>query len=139
MSALARVELQAEVGQARKAIYDLVSTSTGLARWLDAAELDATVGGAYRFGMGGAVAVGTVVALAAPQHISYAWDWQDESLGLPSVVAFDLIDHGSRTHLTMRHVGFPSVAQRELHTALWQHWFGRLVRAADEVAPGQAE
>lgn len=139
MRALARVEFQAEVGQGREAVYGLVSTSTGLARWLDSAELDATVGGTFRFGMGAAAATGSVVALTAPQHISLAWDWEDEPLGLPSVVAFDLIDHGNRTHLTLRHVGFPSAAQRDLHTVLWRHWFGRLVRATKAAQVDQSE
>ena len=54
---------------------------------------------------------GTVLAVDAPQHLSIAWDWEGEPLGCPSVVAFDLIDHGARTHLTLRHIGFPGSRQ----------------------------
>lgn len=132
MTAPTRVELQAEVGRERESMYALVSTAAGLSIWLDWAEFDATIGGAYRFGMGHAVASGSVVALTAPQHISFGWDWEDEPLGVPSVVAFDLIDHGQRTHITVRQVGFPSDAQRQLHSELWRYWFGHLLHATDE-------
>jgi uncharacterized protein YndB with AHSA1/START domain len=79
---------------------------------------------------GEAVAVGKVLAVSAPQHVSVSWDWEGEPLRTPTVVAFDLIDHGKRTHLTLRHVGLADTAQRELHEAMWRHWFGRLVDAA---------
>jgi len=78
-------------------------------------------------------AVGHILAIDPPQHISWTWDWEAEPLGATTVVAFDLIDHGKRTHLTLRHVGFRSRAQLELHDALWRYWFGRLVEAAVPV------
>ena len=131
MSALARVELQAEVGRRRDQLFGLVSTPDGLGRWLDEAEIEATVGADTRFRLADAVAIGAVLAVDAPQHISYSWDWEAEPLGSPSVVAFDLVDHGQRTHLTLRHVGLGSPEQLQLHEALWRYWFGRLVRAAE--------
>jgi uncharacterized protein YndB with AHSA1/START domain len=133
-----RVELQAEVGGRREGVFDLVSTGAGLRRWLDDAELEPRVGAPARLRMLGAVATGTVLAVDAPQHLSLTWDWEAAPLGVPSVVAFDLIDHGRRTHLTLRHVGFRSDAQRTLHDALWRHWFARLVaatRRVDEPGP----
>ena len=120
-------------------MFELVSTAAGLSRWLDAAELDTEVGGGFRFGMGESVAVGSVLALTAPQHISFGWDWEDQPLGISSVVAFDLIDHGERTHITLRHVGFPSVAQRRLHEDLWSHWFARLISLTKELPTAQSE
>ena len=99
-------------------------------RWLDDAELDPQPGGRARLRLRQSVAIGKVLAVDPPQHVSLTWDWESEPLGAPSVVAFDLIDHGRRTHLTVRHVGFRSRAQWELHDALWRHWFGRLVAAA---------
>jgi hypothetical protein len=46
--------------------------------------------------------------------------------------------------MTLRHVGFRSRAQLELHDALWRYWFGRLVDAtevepevATEIIPAQ--
>ena len=134
-----RVELQAEVDGRRADLFALVSTADGLRRWLDDAEFDATVGKPCRFVLGDAVAVGKVLAVARPQHVSVTWDWEGEPLGTPMVVAFDLIDHGKRTHLTLRHVGLADHDQRELHEAMWGHWFGRLVEAcrthADERRP----
>jgi uncharacterized protein YndB with AHSA1/START domain len=101
-----------------------------MARWLDGAQISPRPGAPVRLKLREAVAVGTVLAVDAPQHLSIAWDWEGEPLGCPSVVAFDLIDHGARTHLTLRHIGFPGRATTELHTALWRYWFERLVSAA---------
>jgi uncharacterized protein YndB with AHSA1/START domain len=122
-----RVELQAEVDGRRADLFALVSSVDGLRRWLDDAEFEPTVGRPCRFVLGEAVAVGKVLAVSVPQHVSVSWDWEDEPLGTPTVVAFDLIDHGKRTHLTLRHVGLADRGQRELHEAMWRHWFGRLV------------
>ncbi len=131
-----RVELQAEVDAPREAVFALVSSAAGLARWVDAAEFEARVGGAVRLRLREAEVVGKVIALDPPQHVSFSWDYPDEPLGAPSVVAFDAIDHGHRTHLTLRHVGLATARSRDLHEALWRHWFARLVRAA--TRPGVA-
>jgi len=124
-----RVELQAEVDGQREGLFPLVSTADGLATWMDAATLDARVGGGFRFRLLDGIAVGRVQAFAPVQHISFDWDWEGQPLAVPSTVAFDLIAHGSRTHLTVRHVGFRSTAQAQLHDALWRYWFQRLVHA----------
>lgn len=132
VSSLGRVELQAEVDRRRDELFALVSTSEGLHRWLDEAEVEPSVGAGVRIRLADAVAVGTVVAVDPPQHISYAWDWELAPLGKASVLAFDLIDHGRRTHLTLRHVGLPPGQQLRLHEDMWRYWFARLVRAARE-------
>lgn len=128
-----RVELQAEVPGHRDVIFPLVSTAHGMASWLDAASVDGRLGGAVRFQLLDAVAVGKVVSLQPLQHVSYSWDWEARPLSYPTVVAFDVIDHGRRVHLTLRHVGFRGVAQAELHDAMWRYWFDRLVRAAQDA------
>jgi uncharacterized protein YndB with AHSA1/START domain len=124
-----RVELQAELAAPRSAVWPLVSSADGLRRWLDDAELEPRVGGAVRLRLRDGLAVGKLLALDPPQHVSFTWDWPAEPLGQLSVVAFDLIDHGGRSHLTIRHVGLPP-AQLELHAALWRYWLDRLVATA---------
>ncbi len=125
-----RVELQAEVDAPRALVYPFLATPEGLARWLDEAELEPRVGGTVRLRLRDAVAVGKVLAAAPPQHISFTWDWLDQPLGTVTVVAFDAIDHGSRTHVTIRHVGLPSPAQVELHQEMWRYWLERFGAAA---------
>ena len=125
-----RVELQAEIDAPREVVFALVSTGDGLARWLDAATLEARPGGAIRLRLLDADVAGKVVALDAPQHISFTWDYPSEPLASPSVVAFDAISHGHRTHLTLRHVGLVGRRSRDDHEALWRFWFPRLVEAA---------
>ena len=134
-----RVEHQAEVSGRRVDLFPLVSTSDGLAHWLDEAEIQPKVGAKVRLRLRDGVAVGTVVAVDPPQHISFTWDWEAEPLNSPSVVAFDLIDHAERTHLTVRQVGLPSPAQRDMHDALWRYWFGRLRDQAELVATARGE
>lgn len=124
-----RVELQRELDASRVDVYALVATADGLRRWLDDAELEARVGAPVRLRLREAVAVGEVVAVDPPQHISFTLDWEDEPLGRPSVVALDAIDHGARTHLTLRHVGLRSSREVELHEAVWRHWLDRLAAA----------
>lgn len=130
MPTVLRVELQAEVDGRREELFELVASAEGLGRWLDDANVIAKVDGAIRLKLLSAWAVGHVLAIDPPQHISWTWDWEAKPLGTTTVVAFDLIDHGKRTHLTLRHVGFRSRDQLELHDALWRYWFGRLVDAA---------
>ena len=130
MVSILRVELQHEVTGRRDQLYPLVATAEGLSRWLDGADMTPEVGSALRLTLRDAVAVGRVLAMEPPQHISWTWDWEGEPLGVTTVVAFDLIAHEERTHVTLRHVGFRSRAQLQLHDALWRYWFGRLTREA---------
>lgn len=136
MTELPRVELQAELAVPREKVWPLLATAEGLRRWLDGAESDPRVGGAVRLLLLQAVVAGTVVAFDPEQHLSFTWDYPDDPLGYQTVVAFDAIEHGPRTHLTVRHVGFRSERQRLLHDALWRVWFERLRAAAE--APAQA-
>jgi uncharacterized protein YndB with AHSA1/START domain len=129
-----RVEQQAEVSGRRTELYPLVSTAEGLCRWLDEADMQPKVGAQVRLRLRDGVAVGTVLAVDSPQHISWTWDWEADPLPAPSVVAFDLIDHAERTHLTVRQVGLRSRAQRDLHDALWRYWFARLRKEAERAA-----
>jgi uncharacterized protein YndB with AHSA1/START domain len=131
VSEATRVELQAEIDAPRTAVWPLLSTSDGLARWLDEASAEPTVGAAFRFRLHESEATGEVVAVDPPQHISFRWHWSGESAPA-TVLALDAIDHGARTHVTLRHVGFRDRRQLELHDQLWRHWFDRLCRAAGE-------
>ena len=133
-----RVELQIEVDAPRELVYPLLATAEGLAKWLDEAELEPRVGGQVRLKLRDAVAVGKVLSVGAPQHISFSWDWEAEPLGELTVVAFDAIDHGARTHVTFRHVGLPTQAQIELHDAMWRFWLERFESAA-RALPRQVE
>ena len=124
------VELQAELRLPRAAVYPLFATQDGLARWCDEATFAPDVGAPVRLRLGDAVAVGTVLAVDPPQHVSFSLDWEGEPLGAPSVVALDAIDHGERTHLTLRHVGLPAGRRRQDADEIWRRWFERLKAAA---------
>jgi uncharacterized protein YndB with AHSA1/START domain len=129
-----RVEQQLEVDAPRAAVFALFATQAGLRRWLDAADLEPRVGGAVRFRMRDATASGKVLALDPPQHISFTWEWTGQRDATQTVVAFDAIDHGARTHVTLRHVGLRTRAEVELHGELWRHWLERFAAAVRDVA-----
>jgi uncharacterized protein YndB with AHSA1/START domain len=129
-----RVEQQLEVDAPRAAVFALFATQAGLRRWLDAADLEPRVGGAVRFRMRDATASGKVLALDPPQHISFTWEWIGQRDAPHTVVAFDAIDHGARTHVTLRHVGLRTRAEVELHGELWRHWLERFAAAVRDVA-----
>ncbi len=133
-----RVELQAEVDAHRALVYPLLATGQGLAKWLDEAELDPRVGGRVRLRLRDAVAVGEVLSIQPIQHVSFSWDWEKEPLGQLTVVAFDAIDHGRRTHVTFRHVGLPTAEQVDLHEEMWRYWRDRFVAAA-KALPREVE
>jgi uncharacterized protein YndB with AHSA1/START domain len=129
-----RVELQAEIDAPREAVFALLATSEGMARWLDEASIEPRPSGAVRLRLLDAEVVGKVVAIDPPQHVSFSWDYPAEPLSSPSVVAFDAISHGQRTHLTLRQVGLTGRRSRDDHEALWRYWFPRLVAAAQAEA-----
>ncbi|HLB45063.1 MAG TPA: SRPBCC domain-containing protein [Candidatus Limnocylindrales bacterium] len=131
-----RVELQLEVDAPRTAVFALFASADGLRRWLDAAELESRVGGALRVQLRDAQATGQVLALDPPQHISFSWEWVGQRRASPSVVAFDAIDHGSRTHVTLRHVGLATRAEVELHAEIWRHWLDRFAAAVRALPAG---
>ena len=124
-----RVELQLEVDAPRTAVYELFATEAGLRRWLDAAELEPRVGGTLSVKLREATATGKVLALDPPQHASFTWEWAGQADAQPMVVAFDAIDHGTRTHVTLRHVGMRTSAESDLHSELWRHWLERFEAA----------
>ncbi len=129
-----RVELQLEVDAARDAVFALFATEIGLRQWLDAADLEPRVGGLLRVRMRDATATGKVLAVDPPQHMSFTWEWAGGSTAQPMVVAFDAIDHGARTHVTLRHTGLRTQAELDLHNELWRHWLERFAEAVREAA-----
>ena len=131
-----RVELQTEVDAPRRLVFPLFATAHGLRQWLDAADLDPRVGGELRATLRDAQAVGKVLAFDPPQHISFQWDWAGSPLGVTSVVAFDAIDHGTRTHVTLRHVGLPTQHQVLGHEEMWRHWLERFEAACRALPIG---
>lgn len=128
-----RVELQLEVDAPRNAVYELFATEAGLRRWLDAAELEPRVGGALNVRLRDASATGKVLALDPPQHASFTWEWAGGADAPLTVVAFDAIDHGARTHVTLRHVGLRTRAESDLHNELWRYWLERFEGAVQSL------
>lgn len=133
-----RVELQVEVDAPRSVVFPLFATAEGLRSWLDEADLAPSVGGAVRLRLRDGTGWGEVLAHDPPQHISFTWQWEGQPTRHPSVIAFDAIDHGARTHVTLRHVGLATLAEVELHREMWRHWLARFA-AAVRALPDKVE
>jgi uncharacterized protein YndB with AHSA1/START domain len=54
-----------------------------------------------------------------------------------TTVEITLREDGDGTLLRLRHTGFPSEADADLHREGWEIYVGRLVAAAAEDAPGE--
>jgi uncharacterized protein YndB with AHSA1/START domain len=129
-----RVELQVEIDAPRELVFPLFATAEGLRAWVDEAEFEPRLGGAVRIRLHDSVGVGVIVALDPPQHVSFTWDWEGEPLGSRTVVAFDAIEHGAASHVTLRHVGLRGRRRLEVHAQLWTFWFERFALAARALA-----
>ena len=128
-----RVEMQHEIDADREGVFGLVSTGAGLRLWLDDGEIEPRVGGEVRLRLRDSDAVGKVLAIDPPQHISFTWQWVDEGRA-SGVVAFDAIDHGSRTHLTVS----PRGLARCRAGAVVRRTLALLARAVDRGREGAA-
>lgn len=111
-----------------------------LARWwgprgfsLPACKIELRAGGAYRFHMrgpeGDAWSQGVFREIVEPERIVMAGSWVDAH-GNPTapqtLVTVTFEDHGGKTRLTLRQVGFESVTSRDAHRGGWTSSFDRL-------------
>jgi uncharacterized protein YndB with AHSA1/START domain len=73
-----------------------------------------------------------------PSRLVFTWGWEGDG-DLPpgsSTVEITLIPDGDDTLVRLRHTGLPTQESRTLHAAGWDHYLGRLARAAAGRYPG---
>ena len=99
------------------------------------AEVDLTVGGAYRLEMkpeeGESVHLaGSYLEIAPPARLRFTWIWQQGDMaGLETVVTLDFAEHADGTELTLTHEGLPSEDSRGKHEGGWSSCFDCLAAA----------
>jgi len=106
------------------------------------AELDPRPGGLYRVRMGpDAVALGEYVEVEPPSRVVFTWGWEGSGDVPPgsTTVEITLHEDGEGTLIRLRHTGFPSEADADLHRAGWEMYLGRLVALATREDPGESQ
>jgi uncharacterized protein YndB with AHSA1/START domain len=79
------------------------------------------------------VASGEYVELDPPRRLVFTWGWEGNEAVAPgsSTVSFELVAEGDGTRLHFVHSGLPTDEARASHGHGWDHYFARLVTAAE--------
>lgn len=138
------IVLRAPLAREASDIWPLLSTASGLAKWLASAErFDPAPGGAFRFvsRFKGTEIVeeGRVEALEPERLIALSWEWMGQGWQAPTRVELRLEPDPTGTALVIHHSGFEALepeqrlAARVNYAAAWRDVMDDLKRL---VAPG---
>lgn len=112
-------------------------------RWMgQTATLDARPGGEYRVEViPGNTARGEFVELDPPRRLVYTWGWEPGGVdkSVPpgtSTIEIELVPAGEGTTLRFTHRDLPNEEAVQSHAHGWDHYFERLVIAAEGGNPG---
>ncbi|MEQ8369157.1 MAG: SRPBCC domain-containing protein [Alphaproteobacteria bacterium] len=133
------IEKEIWIDAAPAEIFDYLVDPQKLRLWCCVeAQVDARVGGAYRFNITGAnIASGTFREISRPHRVVYTWGWEgSESVPVgSSTVEITLAEVAGRTRLHFIHRGLSEDAAA-LHEKGWSHYYGRLALAATGADAG---
>jgi uncharacterized protein YndB with AHSA1/START domain len=125
------VEVERRIAATPDEVFRYLTDPEKYTRWKGhQAELDPRPGGRYRVRMGPeAVALGEYVEVEPPTRVVFTWGWEGSGDVPPgsTMVEITLRADGDGTLLRLRHTGFPSEADADLHREGWQIYVGRLV------------
>jgi uncharacterized protein YndB with AHSA1/START domain len=112
-------------------------------RWMgQTATFDVRPGGMYRVEViPGNTALGEFVELDPPRRLVYTWGWEPggiDKLVPPgtSTIEIELVPSGDGTTLRFTHRDLPNEEAVQSHAHGWDHYFERLVIAAQGGDPG---
>ena len=134
------VDVERRIAATPDEVFTYLTDPEKYTRWKgERAELDPRPGGLYRVRMGpDAVALGEYVEVEPPSRVVFTWGWEGSGDVPPgsTTVEITLRRDGDGTLLRLRHTGFPSDADADLHREGWEMYVGRLVAVAAEDASG---
>jgi uncharacterized protein YndB with AHSA1/START domain len=134
------VEVERRIAATRDEVFAHLTEPEKYTRWKgQQAELDPRPGGLYRVRMGpDAVALGEYVEVERPSRVVFTWGWEGSGDVPPgsTTVEITLREDGDGTLLRLRHSGFPSNQDADLHREGWEMYVGRLVAMATEAGAG---
>lgn len=128
------VDVERRIAATPDEVFTYLTDAEKYTRWKgQQAELDPRPGGLYRVRMGPeAVALGEYVEVEPPTRVVFTWGWEGSGDVPPgsTTVEITLRKDGDGTLLRLRHSGFPSDADAELHREGWEIYVGNLVTVA---------
>lgn len=134
------VDVERRIAAPPAEVFTYLTQPARYTRWKgQQAELDPRPGGLYRVRMGPeSVALGEYVEVEPPSRIVFTWGWEGSGEVPPgsTTVEITLSEDGDGTLLRLRHSGFSSVADADLHREGWEMYVGRLVAVAAGAGPG---
>ncbi len=134
------VDVERRIAATPDEVFTYLTDPEKYTRWKgERAELDPRPGGLYRVRMGpDAVARGEYVEVEPPSRVVFTWGWEGSGDVPPgsTTVEITLRPDGDGTLLRLRHTGFPSDADADLHREGWEMYVGRLVAVTAEDASG---
>jgi len=134
----------------RELVFKVWTQPGHLARWwgpnnftLPHCEMDFRPGGAYRFCMRAPDGSdhwvwGVYREIVEPERLVFTWEGQDEAglrSGLNNLVTVTFTEQGKRTHLTLHHATFQTVADRDDHRGGWTECLDRLAELVTRCIP----
>jgi uncharacterized protein YndB with AHSA1/START domain len=123
------ITIDEEIAASPEAVWRALSTSKGISAWWEKGEIDARLGGSYRFGD----ARGEVREVVVERALSLTWDGSAAGPELPAatLVTFVLAPHAGGTRLSLIHAGFGRGGAWEkawkIHVAGWARYVKNLV------------
>jgi uncharacterized protein YndB with AHSA1/START domain len=135
------VDVERRIAATPDEVFTYLTDPEKYTRWKgERAELDPRPGGLYRVRMGpDAVALGEYVEVEPPSRVVFTWGWEGSADVPPgsTTVEITLREDGDGTLLRLRHTGFPSGADADLHREGWEMYVDRLATVAAEDDPGE--
>jgi uncharacterized protein YndB with AHSA1/START domain len=136
------VERRIEIAASPETVWELLTDPEEATRWMGQwASFDLRPGGEYRVDvLPGNVARGEFVEIEPPRRLIFTWGWDPGTASaLPpgsTTIEFELIPNGDGTLVRFTHRGLPTADEAESHRHGWDHYLGRLARAASGRDPG---
>ena len=127
------VERDVTIAAPRETVWACWTDPERLVRWMGKhALLDLRPGGDIRIEYGnGAVMLGSVLEVGAPERLVFSWGWEDPTEVVrpgESRVEVTLTEVPRGTRVLVRHLGLPP-AEAEGHAEGWDYFLGRLADA----------
>ncbi len=135
------VEVEVRIGASPETVFEFLIDPEKMIQWMGrSAQLEPRPGGAFRCDLNGAnVASGEYLELEPPSRALFSWGWEGEEASVPpgaSTVEVLLEPDGEGTRLRLIHRDLPSEESVQKHSQGWEHYTGRLARAAAGEDPG---
>jgi uncharacterized protein YndB with AHSA1/START domain len=132
------IDLEIIIDAPPETVFDFFVDPRLMRRWMGGhVVLEPSNGGRFSVDIGSSHARGSFVEVERPQRVVFTWGWEGSELVPPGSSTVTLIlepkDGGTLVRLT--HADLPS-GEDIRHTHGWNHYLGRLTKAAVGIDPG---